>query len=103
MAERADGGDAGRPPERGAVLRWFGTVSAPAVIGALLAVLSLALPALWALGIAAVAVALGVIGRRQYRADPATGPGWISLVAIILGGFVVISQGALLILATTGG
>lgn len=98
MVERRDDGAA-----PGGALRWFGTVSPAAVIGALLAVLSLALPALWALGVAAVATALGVIGRRQYRADPATGPGWISLVAIILGGFVFVTQGTLLLLATLGG
>lgn len=78
-------------------------MSPAAVIGALLAVLSLALPALWALGVAGVAIALGVIGRRQYRADRSTGPGWISLVAIILGGFVFLSQGVLLLLVALGG
>ena len=88
---------------RGGALRWFGAVSPAAVIGALLALLSLALPALWALGVAAVAIALGVIGRRQFRADPSTGPGWISLTAVILGGFVFVSQGVLLLLATLGG
>jgi hypothetical protein len=89
--------------DRGAALRWFATVSPWAVIGALLAILSLALPALWALGVSAVAIALGVIGRRQFRADPSTGPGWISLTAIILGGFVFVSQGVLLLVATLGG
>jgi hypothetical protein len=88
---------------RGGMLRWFGTVSPAAVIGALLALLSLALPALWALGVAAVAIALGVIGRRQFRADPSTGPGWISITAIILGAFVFASQGVLLLMATLGG
>ena len=98
MVEQPDGG-----ASRGGALRWFGTVSPAAVVGALLALLSLALPALWAIGVAGVAIALGVIGRRQYRADPSTGPGWISFVAIILGGFVFVSQGVLLLLATLGG
>ncbi|MGR0219533.1 hypothetical protein [Agromyces sp. ZXT2-6] len=97
MVQRPEDGAA-----RGRALRWFGTVSPAAVIGALLAVLSLALPALWALGVAAVAIALGVIGRRQFRADPSTGPGWISLAAIALGGFVFVSQGILLLVATIG-
>jgi hypothetical protein len=88
---------------RGGALRWFGTVSPAAVIGSLLALLSLALPALWALGVSAVAIALGVIGRRQFRADASTGPGWISLTAIILGGFVFATQGVLLLMATFGG
>lgn len=88
---------------RGAALRWFGTVSPWAVIGALLALLSLAMPALWAIGLAAVAIALGVIGRRQFRTDPSTGPGWISLTAIILGGFVFVSQGVFVLVATMSG
>lgn len=105
MDERSDDGgtaDDARRPGRGAALRWFGTVSPSAVIGLLLAVLSLALPALWALGVAAVATALGAVGRRQYRADSTTGPGWISLAAMILGGFVLISQGGLLLAAGLG-
>ena len=70
--------------------------SLTAIIGALLAVLALVLPAVPALATAAGAIVLGVLGRRQFRRDPVTGPGWVSLVAIIVGAFVVVSQGAIL-------
>ncbi|MEI5583267.1 MULTISPECIES: hypothetical protein [unclassified Agromyces] len=102
MVQRPDGGGEAGGPARGGALRWFGTVSPAAVIGLLLALLSLALPALWALGVSGIAVALGVQGRRRFRADPAAGPGWISLTAMILGGFVFLTQGALILAATLG-
>lgn len=71
-------------------------VSLYAVVGLLLAVLSLALPAVPALATAAGAIILGVLGRRQFKRDPATGPGWVSLAAIIVGAFVFASQAVIL-------
>lgn len=71
-------------------------VSLYAIIGGLLAVLSLALPAVPALASAGGAIILGVLGRRQFRRDPATGPGWVSLAAIIVGAFVFASQAVFL-------
>ncbi|GAA4053710.1 hypothetical protein [Agromyces indicus] len=102
MVQRPDGGGDADGAPRGGALRWFGTVSPAAVIGLLLAALSLALPALWALGVSGIALALGVQGRRRFREDPSTGPGWISMAAIILGGFVFVTQGALILFATVG-
>jgi hypothetical protein len=103
MVQHPDGGGEAGGASRGRALRWFGTVSPAAVIGLLLALLSLALPALWALGVSGVAIALGVQGRRRFRADPATGPGWISIAAIILGVFVFVTQGVLILMATLEG
>ncbi|WP_353828790.1 hypothetical protein [Agromyces sp. SYSU T0242] len=71
--------------------------SLAAIIGIGLAVLAFALPAWWALPVAAAAVGLGILGRRQYRDDPATGPGWLSMTAIILGAFVLVAQVVILI------
>jgi membrane-bound ClpP family serine protease len=70
--------------------------SALAIIGLLLAVASLFFPALGALVISAAAIVLGVLARRQLKRDPATGPSWVSLAALVIGGFVFLSQGVLL-------
>ncbi|TYL50513.1 hypothetical protein [Agromyces mariniharenae] len=67
-----------------------------AIVGLLLGVLSLALPAVPALVAAAGGIILGVLGRRQFRRDPANGPGWVSLAAIIVSGFVFVSQAVIL-------
>jgi len=72
-------------------------VSLSAVIGLLLGVLAFVLPAVPALATAAGGIILGVLGRRQFRRDPATGPGWVSLAAIIVGGFVFVSQAVILV------
>ncbi|GAA1056797.1 hypothetical protein GCM10017608_11870 [Agromyces luteolus] len=70
--------------------------SLAAIIGIALAVFAFLLPSWWALPVAAIAIVLGVVGRRQFRADPVTGPGWLSLTAIILGAFVLLGQIAIL-------
>lgn len=67
-----------------------------ATIGLVLAVGSLFLPATGALAASAGAIALGIVGRRQFKRDPSTGPGWVSLAAIIVGGFVFVSQAVFL-------
>ncbi len=84
-ADRPGGGAAKRP-----------RVSLYAVVGLLLCVLALALPAVPALATAAGGIILGVLGRRQFRRDPTTGPGWVSLAAIIVSGFVFVSQAVIL-------
>ncbi|GAA2027717.1 hypothetical protein GCM10009819_08960 [Agromyces tropicus] len=66
--------------------------SLAAIIGVGLAVLAFALPSWFALPVGAAAIVLGVVARRQFRADPATGPGWLSITAIVLGAFVLIGQ-----------
>ena len=71
-------------------------VSLFAIIGLALGVLALALPALPALVTAAGGIILGVLGRRQFKHDPATGPGWVSLAAIIVSAFVFVSQAVIL-------
>ncbi|WP_353816305.1 hypothetical protein [Agromyces sp. SYSU T00266] len=73
--------------------------SLAAIIGVALAVFAFLLPSWWALPVAAIAIVLGVVGRRQFRADPITGPGWLSLTAIILGAFVLLGQIAILVTA----
>lgn len=70
-----------------------------AIVGALLGVLALALPAVPAFATAAGAIILGILGRRQFKRDPSTGPSWVSLAAIIVGGFVFLSQGVILAFA----
>ncbi|WP_448810448.1 hypothetical protein [Agromyces bauzanensis] len=67
-----------------------------ATIGLILAGGSLFLPAMGALAVSAGAIALGIVGRRQFKRDPSSGPGWVSLAAIIVGGFVFVSQAAIL-------
>ncbi|KRE29572.1 hypothetical protein [Agromyces sp. Soil535] len=91
----ADGSD-GRPakPRR---------TSLYAIIGLLIAVGSFMLPAVPAVVAGAGAVVLGVLGRRQFRRDPRTGPSWVSLAAIIVGGFVLASQALLLAVFTVSG
>ena len=73
-------------------------LSLAAIIGVLLALGSLVLPLTWALGASAIAVVLGVVGYRQARRDPRTGPQWVSLLAIIVGALVFASQAAILLI-----
>jgi hypothetical protein len=87
----------------------FGDPSGPrrtsllAIIGLLLAVSSLFFPAVGALVISAAAIVLGVLARRQLKRDPATGPSWVSLAALVIGGFVFLSQGVLLVTFSLSG
>lgn len=74
-----------------------------AIIGLLLAVSSLFFPAVGALVISAAAIVLGVLARRQLKRDPATGPSWVSLAALVIGGFVFLSQGVLLVTFSLSG
>jgi hypothetical protein len=73
-------------------------LSLAAIIAVLLALGSLVLPLTWALGASAIAVVLGVVGYRQARRDPRTGPQWVSLLAIIVGALVFASQAAILLI-----
>lgn len=83
-----------RPPRR---------TSLVAIIALVLAVGSIFLPAIYALVVAAGAIVLALIARRQLKRDPATGPSWVSLTALVLGGFVFVSQGVLLTLFAFSG
>ena len=74
-----------------------------AIIALVLAVGSIFLPAVFALIVAGGAIVLALIARRQLKRDPATGPSWVSLTALVLGGFVFVSQGVLLALFTFSG
>jgi hypothetical protein len=74
-----------------------------AILGVVLSAGSFLLPAVPALVAAAGGIALGVIGRRQFKRDPATGPSWVSLAAIVIGAFVFISQAVLLVSFTMFG
>lgn len=71
-------------------------LSAYGVIGVVLALASLFLPAIPALAAAAGAIVLGVLARRQLKREPRTGPPWIWLIAVIVGGFVFVSQAVIL-------
>jgi hypothetical protein len=44
---------------------------------------------------------LGVLARRQLKRDPATGPSWVSTSALVIGGFVFVSQTILLVISYT--
>ena len=77
-------------------------LSLAAIAGVLLAIASVLLPATWALPVALIAIVLGVIGYRQARRDPRTGPQWVSVVAMVVGAFVAISLGIILVLVATG-
>lgn len=68
-----------------------------AIIGLVLAVASVLLPAVAALVASAGAIVLGVLARRQLKRDPATGPSWVSIAALVIGGFVFVSQAILLV------
>ncbi len=67
------------------------------IIGLIIAIGSFLLPAVPALVAAGGGVILGVLGRRQVKRDPRTGPSWVSLAAIIVGGFVFVAQAVLLV------
>ncbi|HEX6365234.1 MAG TPA: hypothetical protein VF000_03735 [Agromyces sp.] len=67
-----------------------------AIIGLVLAVGAIFLPAVGAIVLGAAAVVLGLLARRKLKQDPSTGPSWVSLTAIVLGGFVALSQAVLL-------
>ncbi|WP_157413217.1 hypothetical protein [Agromyces allii] len=71
-----------------------------AIVGAAAAVISLVLPAIPALVVAFAAFVLGLVARRQLRVDPATGPSWVSIIALVLGGFIFVTQGAIVWFAT---
>ncbi|WP_438854947.1 hypothetical protein [Agromyces sp. M3QZ16-3] len=73
--------------------------SLAAIFGIALAVIAFLLPSWWALPVAAIAIVLGIVGRRQFRADPIAGPGWLSITAIVLGAFVLLGQVAILVAA----
>ena len=68
-----------------------------AIVGLVLAVASVLLPAVAALVASAGAIVLGVLARRQLKRDTATGPSWVSIAAIVIGGFVFVSQAILLV------
>lgn len=72
-----------------------------AIIGLVLAVASVLLPAVPALVVSAGAIVLGVLARRQLKRDPATGPSWVSISALVIGAFVFVSQAILLVYAYT--
>lgn len=76
-------------------------LSLAAIAGVLLALASLMLPALWALSASSIGVVLGVVGYRQARRDPRTGPLWVSVVAIIVGAVVFASQVVFLVIFPT--
>ncbi|WP_136707990.1 hypothetical protein [Agromyces sp. H66] len=80
---------------------WRST-SLAAIIGLILAVGSLFLPATGALAVSGGAIVLGVLGRRQLKRDPSTGPAWVSLAALIIGGFVFVSQAIILAIVYVG-
>jgi len=78
------------------------SLSIAAIAGVLLALASLMLPALWALGASALGAVLGVVGYRQAKRDPRTGPLWVSVVAIVVGALVFLSQGVILLIVASG-
>lgn len=72
-----------------------------AIIGLILAIASVLLPAVAALVVSAGAIVLGVLARRQLKRDPATGPSWVSIAALVIGAFVFVSQAILLVIFST--
>ena len=72
-----------------------------AIIGLVLAVASVLLPAVAALVVSAGAIVLGVLARRQLKRDPATGPSWVSIAALVIGAFVFVSQAILVVMSYT--
>lgn len=67
-----------------------------ALIALVLAVGSLFLPAAGALAVSGGSVVLGLLGRRRLKRDPGAGPAWVPLAAVVLGGFVFVSQAVFL-------
>ena len=74
-----------------------------AIVALLLAVASVFFPAVGAIVLSAIAIVLAVFARRQLKRDPTTGPSWVSLTALVVGGFVFLSQAVLLTLFTFSG
>jgi hypothetical protein len=72
-----------------------------AITGLVLAVGSVLLPAVAALVVSAGAIVLGVLARRQLKRDPATGPSWVSIAALVIGAFVFLTQAILLVMYYT--
>jgi hypothetical protein len=72
-----------------------------AIIGLVLAAASVLLPAVAALVVSAGAIALGVLARRELKRDQATGPSWVSMSALVVGGFVFVSQAILMVYSYT--
>lgn len=91
------------PSEPRSRARFSRSTSRVAIVAVAAAVIALALPAVPALVVAFVSVVLGLVARRQLRVDPMTGPSWLSIVAIVLGGFIFVSQGAILWTLTFSG
>lgn len=78
---RASGSrDTNRSPSRN--VQWL------AIAALAFAVASLLFPAVGAFILSAAAIVLGVLARRQLRRNPDAGPSWVSITALILGGFV---------------
>ena len=70
-----------------------------AIIGVVLAVLSLLTPALASLPLSALAVVLGLRGRREVKKDPTLVAGWLWIGAVAVGGFVLVFQLILVVLS----
>lgn len=83
--------------------RFGRSTSRIALAGLAAAVISLLLPAIPALVVSFTAFVLGLVARRQLKVDPATGPSWVSLVAMLLGGFIFVTQGAIVWMASFSG
>jgi hypothetical protein len=78
---RASGSrDTSGGPSRG--IQWL------AIAALAFAAASLLLPAVGAFILSAAAFVLGVLARRQLRRTPGAGPSWVSIAALIVGGFV---------------
>ncbi|AWB95851.1 hypothetical protein DCE93_09410 [Agromyces badenianii] len=76
-----------------------------AIIAVVLAAAALFAPAIAALPLSALAVVLGLRGRREMKNDPTLVAGWLWIGAVAVGGFVLLFQVILVVLsfATTGG
>lgn len=70
-----------------------------AIIAVVLAALSLLTPALAALPLSALAVVLGLRGRREVKKDPTLVAGWLWIGAVTVGGFVLVFQLILVVLS----
>ncbi|MBM7830101.1 hypothetical protein JOE59_000806 [Agromyces cerinus] len=70
-----------------------------AIIAVVLAALALLTPALASLPLSALAVVLGLRGRREVKKDPTLVAGWLWIGAVAVGGFVFLFQLILVVLS----
>lgn len=72
-----------------------------AIIAAAIVAVALFTPAIASLPLSALGVVLGLRARREVKNDPTLVAGWLWIGAVVVGGFVLVSQLILVVLSLT--